>query len=341
MAASPVKKALTLRASSIGDTLMGKYFLENIHASWPDAELTLLVGSRVGMVADLLKAYEWLHVIEVNRKHIPRLIGAARALRGQDLTLTQYAENPFSLPSKIFARLVTKRGGFVGFTDRFWGNRFLYDTLVPFEGELRSDGMIVEEQKALRAAGVPVLQKDLTLSYVADEGVYARYGVEPRRYVLVHVFSGNEGRSISQAKRCSVVQALRDALPVSYTMLLTGVAKEYERAVEAAQGRAGIEVLAGKTSVQEMCNLIAGAGAVLALDSGAAHMAAHIGVPLAVLCRNEALTGWWGSAMYHDRPHVLTNGGADDTLPRDSIYPPSMETIDNSVIVATVAKLLN
>jgi ADP-heptose:LPS heptosyltransferase len=341
MADFSVKKALTLRAASIGDTLMGKYFLENIHATWPDAELTLLVGSRVRMIADLFKGYPWLRIVEVNRKNIPALIRSWQQLRGQDITLTQYAENPFSLPSKIFARMVTRRGGFAGFEDHFWGNKFVYDRLVPFAGEEGSEGMIIEEQKALKALGVPVAVTGLTLAYVEDRDVHARFGVEPKQYVIAHLFSGNEGRSVSPTKRASIVRALRESLPTSHQLLLTGVTGEYGAAVASAQGMNGIQVLAGKTTVQELINLLARASAVVALDSGAAHISAHLGTPLVVLTRTAALKGWWSSAMYNNKPVVLVNHAADDLAPRNTVYPPSLETIENSAIVATVAKLLN
>jgi ADP-heptose:LPS heptosyltransferase len=111
--------------------------------------------------------------------------------------------------------------------------------------------------------------------------------------------------------------------------------------VAAAQDMNGVHVLAGKTTVQELINLLARASVVVALDSGAAHISAHVGTPLVVLTRVAALKGWWSSAMYNNRPTVLVNRDADDSAPRDTVYPPSLETIENSAIVATVAKLLN
>ncbi|MBP9711149.1 MAG: glycosyltransferase family 9 protein [Candidatus Pacebacteria bacterium] len=328
MADSSVKKALTLRAASIGDTLMGKYFLENVHAAWPNAKLTLLVGSRVGMIKDLFAGYPWLTVVEVNRKSPVKLLRAWRELRGQDLTLTQYAENPFSFPSKLFARLVTKRGGLLGFTDSFWGNRFLYDEIVPFEGEEKSGGMIIEEQKALTAVRIPIKVPRLQLSYIPDTEAPARFGLQSKQYVVAHLFSGNEGRSISQQKRISLVKALRDAMPEGYLLALTGVTEEYARAEEAKNSMSGVINLAGKTTLQELINLLAEARSVLALDSGAAHITAHLETPLVVLTRTAARQGWWSEAMYGTRPTVLSNLHADDTAPRAEIYPPSLETID-------------
>jgi len=336
MVDSSINKALTLRAASIGDTLMGKYFLENIHAAFPDAQLTLLVGSRWKMISELLIAYPWLNVVEVNRKHPLGLVQAWQHLRGQDLTLTQYAESPFSLPSKLFARLVTRRGGFFGFYDRFWGNRFLYDKVVPFEGEEKSEGMIVEEQKTLKAANIPVSISDLRLSYLADTEAPKHFGLEPKKYVIAHLFSGNEGRSVSQTKRIALVRSLRESLPQEQLLVLTGVTNEYERALEAARGMNGVVVLAGKTTLQELINLIVGARGVLALDSGAAHIAAHLGVPLVVLTRTVARRGWWSEAMYGGKPTVLSNLAADDLAPRDEIYPPSLEGIDIGVTINAV-----
>ncbi len=335
-----VKKALTLRASSIGDCLMGKYFLENVHAATPSARCTLLVGSRAAMINDLLQGYPWLDVIEVNRRHPLELLRSWRRLYGQDITLTQYAERPFSLPSKLFARTVTKRGGMVGFIDPFFANKILYDTLLPFAGEKKSEGMIVEEQKALAAAHIPISIKDFSLKYQTDSAVLARFGLEPKQYVVIHLFAGNEGRSISQEKRQRVVRAVRESLPAGYQVVLTGVSGEAARAEGARADMQGVKNLAGKTTVQELINLIAGARAVLALDSGAAHIAAHLKVPLVVLTRTEAKQGWWSEAMYGGRPTVLTQAGEDDEAPRTTPHPPSLEQIDLSAITATVARLI-
>src|SRR3989344_4332469 len=63
-----IKKAFTVRASSIGDCLMAKYLLQNIRAAYPRARLGLVVAGRGAMIRDLLAAYPWLEVIEANRR---------------------------------------------------------------------------------------------------------------------------------------------------------------------------------------------------------------------------------------------------------------------------------
>lgn len=332
-------KVLTLRASSIGDALMGKYFLENVHVAFPEAECFMLVGSRGKMIRNLLLGYPWLTVVETHRRAPRSLLAAWRALRGCDIALTQYSERPFSTPSKLFARLVSKR--LIGFEDAWWGNRFLYDVLVPWSGEAHSDGMIVEEQKALTAANIPISLSELTFSYIDNpvtlSATLSRRRLDRGKYTVVHLFSGNEGRSVSQKKRIEIVGALRHA--ISHTIVLTGAEADASQAAEVSRELSHVLNLAGKTSMQEFLNLVGSARSVVSLDTGAAHIAAHLKKPLVVLTRKEARAAWWGKAMYGSRPMVLCNELVDDEAPRGIPYPPSLETIDTRKIADIVAKL--
>ncbi|MEK7114207.1 MAG: hypothetical protein AAB850_01520, partial [Patescibacteria group bacterium] len=101
-----IKKALTFRASSIGDCLMGKYLLENIHAAYPHARLGIVVASRAEMIRDLFAAYPWLEVIEANRRNPVSLFSLWKKYHESDLVVTQYAGKlggKFGLASKLFA----------------------------------------------------------------------------------------------------------------------------------------------------------------------------------------------------------------------------------------------
>ena len=151
-----IKKALTFRASSIGDCLMGKYLLENIHARYPNARLGIVVASRGAMITDLFAAYPWLEVIEANRYSPRALWSLWKNFHGSDLVVTQYAGKPggkFSLLSKLFGRILARRAGLIGFTDVSAWNGVLYDVLIP---HTLSDAPAALERHALRAAGFPV-----------------------------------------------------------------------------------------------------------------------------------------------------------------------------------------
>lgn len=129
-----IQKVVTFRASSIGDCLMGKYLLDNVHAQFPNARLAIVVASRAAMIRDLLAASPHIEVIEANRKSLKSLWSLWREFRGSDLVVTQYAGKvggKFSLASKLAARVLARRGGLVGFRDASRFN-FFYDHIVEF-----------------------------------------------------------------------------------------------------------------------------------------------------------------------------------------------------------------
>ena len=333
-------KAITFRASSLGDALMGKYFLENVHAFSPDSRFFMFVGSRGGMIRELLSGYPWLTVIEANRKKPQTILDAWRILKGSEITLTQVSEKHFSTPSKLFARLVTKSGGLAGFEDGFWGNAFLYDIRIPFTGgERESRGIVTEERKALAAFGIPISISEFSLSFPKNDAV-SKFSLTPNQYALLHLFSGNEGRDVSPEKRKLIVRELRKVLPADIAIVLTGGPGDVPRATDAANGLPGVMVLAGETTITELINLIANARVVMGLNTGAAHIAAHLKRPLVVLSQEGGKNAWWGKEMYGGVPIALCNESVDDKAPRERIYPPTLDTIDIDLITRSVMKFV-
>src|SRR5579859_4479491 len=105
-----IRKALTFRASSLGDCLMGVYFLQQVRAQYPDAHCAIVVASRGAMVRDLGAAYPWIEVYEANRRSPRTLLRLARRFWRSDLVTTQYTGGTFPLVGKIFARMLARRG---------------------------------------------------------------------------------------------------------------------------------------------------------------------------------------------------------------------------------------
>ncbi|HEX8994336.1 MAG TPA: hypothetical protein VF803_03730, partial [Candidatus Paceibacterota bacterium] len=207
-----IRKAVTFRASSIGDCLMGKYLLENIHAQFPEARCAIVVASRGGMIRDLFAAYPWLEVREVNRFNVRELWRLWRDFRGSDIVVTQYAGKPggrFSLRSKLFARLLARRGALAGFVDAARWNRFIYDTLVPFDIAVAP---AEHERRALSRIGlsVPLPYPRLAYRKENDELVLRQFGLASGAYLVEHLFAGNASRDLSPEKRRELVRALHD-----------------------------------------------------------------------------------------------------------------------------------
>ncbi len=315
---------------------MGKYFLENIHKEFHEAICGLLVGSRGKMLSELFSAYPWLEVWEVNRRNPFSLFRAICRFFGSDFTLIQYSENKFSTPSKFFARLLTKRGGLVGFEDGWRFNKLIYDKILPFAGEYKSPGLITEERNALYALGLPAPVKNFSLDFKEDKGVLKKFGLQKNGYIILHFFSGSDSRGLHFQKRREILKEAYRRFGERYELVLTGSESEREAAIKIAEG-ASAKVAAGKTSMTELINLVSNSKAVLSLDTGVAHIAGHLEKPLVVLSRCKAFSAWWSPLMYQKNVSVLCDkiacGGA-----HAGKFPKCLNEIDTNLILRELEK---
>lgn len=290
-----IHKALTFRASSIGDCLMGKYLLENVHVQFPSARLGIVVAGRAGMIRDLFAAYPWLEVIEANRRNPGALLSVLKNFKESDLVVTQYAGKKggrFSLLSKLFARVLAKKGALIGFTDASKLNGALYDRLVPVRPDVAVDE---HDREALRAAGLRVSLPFPKLDFIRDDSAHAAFNLEAGKFIVVHLFAGNAGRGLNPDKKHELLKTLSEELP-DIRLVVSGGAADREEAVRAAEG-ISVEIIAGRATLQELMNLIVNSRGVISVDTGVAHISAQLGVPLTVL-RTCVGRNWWLPGQY-------------------------------------------
>ena len=269
------KKVLTFRPGSIGDCLMAKYFLEQVRAADPALCATLSVPTRVAMVRDLLAAYPWIEVVQTKSLRPPR----------RDLVFTPYTGGVFPLRTKLFARLLAKK--LIGFSDRSPFNRFLYNKIIPLVGRSRAPRLL--ECDALAAAGIPVSTAQPSFKYLPQPELLPRLKLLDRKYVVLHLFSGSNARGLSPERKRALIEALA-LLPL--TLVVTGSAKE-----TASLGTLPPNALSVETSLQELAHLIDHSAGMVSLDTGAAHIAAHLRKPLVVLSSCVGVQ-WWNKDMY-------------------------------------------
>lgn len=285
-----MRNVLTFRPGSIGDCLMAKYFLEQVRAAHPSARCTIAVPDRVGMIRDLFAAYPWLEVVQT------RSVGFSR----RDIGVTPYTGGAFPLRTKLFARLLSKK--LIGYTDRSPLNHFLYDALIPLVGRSRAPRLL--EHDALAAAGILVSVEGPSFSYVPQPELLARLGLEEKKYAVLHLFSGSNARGLPPERKRALIDALRRELPMP--LVLTGTKKETDSLGPLQSG-----IYAVHTSLQELAHLIDHSAVMVSLDTGAAHIAAHMRKKLVVLASCVGIQ-WWGREMYGF--DELTAGG--DSVPK-------------------------
>jgi ADP-heptose:LPS heptosyltransferase len=267
---------LTFRPGSIGDCLMAKYFLENVRAAHPGGRYTIAVSSRVPMLRDLFAAYPWIEIVET------KSVGFAR----RNLVVTPYTGGIFPLRTKLFARVFAQK--LIGYSDRSSLNHFLYDAIIPLVGRSRAPRLL--ECDALTVAGVPVTIQRPSFVYLPQPQLLERLGLKENEYALLHLFSGSNARGLSPKCKHELIKTLSTSLPVS--LVLTGTKKETDSLGELPAGVRTVE-----TSLQGLAHLIDHSRVIVSLDTGVAHMAAHLQKPLVVLASCVGVQ-WWGSDMY-------------------------------------------
>lgn len=125
-------------------------------------------------------------------------------------------------------------------------------------------------------------------------------GASPHGPVVVHAGARYGAKRWPLSRFAAVVAALDDA---GYRVLLTGSADERPLAEEVARraGLSGARVLAGRTSLLELCELVAGAALVVCGDTGIAHVASAYRTPSVVLFGPVSPARWGPPAA---GPHV-------------------------------------
>ena len=323
----PIKKALTFRASSIGDCLMGKYLLENVHTQFPQARCGIVIAGRAGMIRDVFAAYPWLEVIEVNRRSPKALLSLWKDFHGSDFVVTQYAGKEggsFALASKFAARALARRGGLIGFADASKWNGALYDQIVPLHA-LRS--VADRDRAALRAAGLAVSSSFPTLDFVRDGAVYAKFDLEAYKFIVVHLFAGNVGRGLHPDKKRELLRALANKFPGT-RFVISGGKDDREEALRVAENIPAV-VIAGEATLQELMNLISRSGGVISLDTGVAHITAQLRTPLVVLCSCLGRNWWFPEQYGEDAP--ITVFSRSDLCTSGHVhkeYPTCINSID-------------
>ena len=275
---------LTFRPGSIGDCLMGKYFLEQVRATHPALTATIAVPTRVRMVRELLAAYPWIQVVETKALRLPR----------RDMVFTPYTGGIFPLRTKLFARLLAKK--LIGFSDRSPLNHFLYDKIIQLIGRERAPRLL--ECDALEAVSIPIATDTPSFIYMSQTHLLPALGLQEKKYVVLHLFSGSNARGLSPERKRAFIEALAATSPLP--LVLTGSKKETD-----SLGVLPTRVRAVETTIQELAHLIDHAAVMVSLDTGAAHIAAHLRKPLVVLTSCVGAQ-WWSKDMYgREVPAVL------------------------------------
>src|SRR6185312_10150397 len=132
------------------------------------------------------------------------------------------------------------------------------------------------------------LLEQLTGNTIQDRKVQLSIDAPPEKdknRVLVNFNSEASSRRMPLEKGAAIINLLTNTFPNTLFTFL-GSSKEavfISQLIEKVQNRSMVEDLAGKTNLVGLCNLMAGATALMTTDSGPAHIANSLGTPTMVL----------------------------------------------------------
>jgi len=279
----PGTRALVVRLDSAGDVLLSGPAVRAVAAGVaPDGEVMLLCGPQGAAAARLLPGVDRVAVwdcpwitrsgTEVTSALVGQLLAAVSAFAPDvAVILTSFHQSP--LPLALLLRLAGVPR-IVGASVDFAGT-LLDQRLRPGEN-LPED--LPEPRRALavaRTAGFRLPQGASDhLAVRTPPDASALTGTGP--YVVVHPGASAPARTWPAASAAAAVAALAD---LGVRVVVTGGPAETALTAAAAAGRA--VDLGGRTDLATLSGVLADAAVVVATNTGAAHLAAAVGTPVA------------------------------------------------------------
>ncbi|MFG2091560.1 MULTISPECIES: glycosyltransferase family 9 protein [unclassified Spirillospora] len=278
-------RVLVARQDNIGDVLLAGPAVRAV-AERAD-EVVLLCGPRGRAAADLLpgvdRVLEWCapwidpEPDPVHRDDVDRLVGMVRGF-DRALILTSFHQSP--LPLALLMRLA--------------GVPWIGGISEDYPGALldlrhRSDGDVPEPLRML------ALAEDAGFPAPADTRLRVRrplpdtaHLTDGPGYVVVHPGTSVPARAWPP-ERCAEAVRLLDA--AGHRVVVTGHGDEKELTAHVA-GEYGLD-LGGRTSLPELAAVLADARAVVAGNTGPAHLAAAVGTPVVSLFAPTVSAARW------------------------------------------------
>ena len=181
--------------------------------------------------------------------------------------------------------------------------------------------------RLLHECGIPADPADLRLAWAG----------EAHGATVIHPGAASPARRWPPDRWAKVATAERAA---RRRVVITGSPAEagLARRVAREAGLDGSAVLAGRTDLRELAEVVAGAGAVVAGDTGVAHLATAFGKPSVTLFGPTPPALWGPPAAWCDRHVALWKGTTGD--PHAGAPDPGLLRIEPEEVIAALRRLL-
>jgi lipopolysaccharide heptosyltransferase II len=264
-------KILVRLPNWLGDVVMSTAFVSSVRQLYPEAQIDVIIKKELAGIASLIPNLHKVHLF--SKQEYSGLSGVFRF--GKTLKKERY-DLFFCLPDSLssaimgWATAARKRVGF-GKEGRFF---LLTNSFKKPSGLHRTDEYIsLLEQFTGKKISIGVVKLEV------------KPGTKTDSLVVINFNSEAISRRMPVDKGIHLINALTNTFK-STRFALVGSPKEaayVDQLLAGAENSDRIENYAGKTNLEGLCELMAGARAVLTTDSGPAHLANSLGAPTIVL----------------------------------------------------------
>lgn len=264
-------KILVRLPNWLGDVVMGTVFVHAARQLYPDAQIDAIIKKELTGIAELIPGLQKIH--SFSKKEHSGLSGVYRfgkALRREKYDVFFCLPDSLSSAVMAWATRAKKRVGF-GKEGRF----FLLTNNYRKPANLH------------RADEYVSLLEQFTGKTITDRKVQIEIKVKPRQDDLVVINFNSEAtsRRMPLDKGRQLINVLtRSFKTVKFALVGSHKENEYiDQLLDGAENSNRLKNYAGKTTLSELCRLVASAKAMLTTDSGPAHLANALGVPTIAL----------------------------------------------------------
>jgi heptosyltransferase-2 len=324
-------KILVRLPNWLGDVVMSTAFIGAVKQLYPLAQVDVIIKKELSSIASLIPGLTNIH--SFSKDEYKGLGGVYRY--GKTLRAKKY-DIFFTLPDSLSSAVMGKATGAkqrIGYSKE--GGFFLLTKVCKRPANVhRVDEYlsILEQVNEMPVTGRKVLLK-------ATDG-------KPNNLILINFNSEAESRRMPLDKARGLLNLLTNVFS-NYKFGLIGAPKDavfLEQVLAGAANLARIENYTGKTTLVTLTNLMAGAKVLLTTDSGPAHLANSLGIPVIALfgAGNEHNT-----APYNKNNLTVMRAGQLNCEPcvrnQCKLYgiPKCMELLDEPRIVNALSLYLN
>jgi len=275
-AVAPPRSVCILRLSALGDATHVVPIVRTLQHAWPGTRITWVIGRPESRLLSLLPGVEFITIDKRSLRAGARTLRAA--VRGRRFDVLLHMQ--LALRASLFSLCVPAklRLGFDRARARELQWLFTNRRIAPHGNEHVLDGFFGFTE----ALGIADRRLEWNLPLPAEAQQWARQQIpDGQPALVVSACSSHSARNWSVERYAAVIghAVRRHGLKV----LLCGGPNDYERGVAAAIERAaGVPVhnLVGSDTLPQLLALLARASALLAPDSGPAHMATMVNTPV-------------------------------------------------------------